>query len=132
MSTLEVLQHCPSQRKTLLSALGALDPTNSNCIMFNLDYFKTILSHNLAFKIHITMHGKSIHRTMIDEGASTCVMSLSCWRAISSPDINQSLTTLKSFDGHGFKPYGILNSFPMELGGRTISIDIEFVDAPLV
>ena len=61
---------------------------------------------------------------MIDEGALTCVMSLSCWRAIGSPDINKSLTTLKEFDGRGFKTYGILNSFPMELGGKTMSIDI--------
>ena len=128
MSTLEVLQHCPSQRKTLLSSLGAVDHTNSNCITFNLDYFKMRLSHNLAFQIHTTVHGKSIHRTVIDEGSSTCVMSLSFWRDIGSLDINQSLTTLKSFDGRGFKPYGILNSFPVELGGKTMSIDIEVVD----
>ena len=58
-------------------------------------------------------------------------MFLSCWRDIGSPDINESLTTLKAFDGHGFKPYGMLNSFPMELGGKTMSIDIKVVDAPL-
>ena len=46
-------------------------------------------------------------------------------------DINQSSTTLKTFNGHGFKPYGILNSFPVELGGKIVSIDIEVVDAPL-
>ena len=131
MSTLEVLQHCPSQRKSLLSALGAMDPANSNFIMFNLDYFKMRLSHNLAFQIHTTVHGKKICHTIIDEGASTCVMPLSCWRAITSPDINQSSATLKAFDCHGFKPYGILNSFPMELGGKTMSIDIKVVDAPL-
>ena len=56
---------------------------------------------------------------------------MSCWRAIGSPDINQCLTTLKAFDGCGFKPYLILNSFPMELGGKIVSIDIEVVDAPL-
>ena len=88
MSTLEVLQHYLSQRKTLLSALGVVDPAASNCIMFNLDYFKTRLSHNLAFQIHTTVKEKSIHRTIIYEGASTCVMSLSCWRAIVSPEIN--------------------------------------------
>ena len=114
-----------------MSALGSVDPTNSNCIMFDLDYFKTRLSHNLAFQIHTTVNGKNIHRTIIDEGASTCVMSLSCWRAIGSPDTNQSLITLRAFDGHGFKPYGILRYFPMELGGKTMSIDLEVVDSPL-
>jgi hypothetical protein len=39
MSTLEVLQHCPSQRRMLLTALGAVDPASSNQIMFNLDNY---------------------------------------------------------------------------------------------
>ena len=108
-----------------------MDPTSLNSIMFNLDNFKTRLSHNLAFEIHTTVRGKSIHRTLIDEGASTCVMSLSCWRAISSPEINQSSTTLKDFDGRNFKPHGILNSCALELEGKTISIDIEVIGATL-
>ena len=131
MLTLEVLQHYPSQRKTLLLDLGVMDPTNSNCIMFNLDYFKTRLSHNLIFQIHTTINGKIIHHTIIGEGSSTCVMYLSCWRAIGSPDINLSPTTLKAFDGRGFKPYEILNFFLVEIGGKTMSIDIKVVNAPL-
>ncbi len=131
MSTLEVLQHCPSQSKTLLSALGAVDPATSNCIIFNLEHFKMRLPHNLAFQIHTTVKGKSIHRTLIDEGASTCVMSFSCWRAIGSLEINQSPTTLKAFDGCNFKPYGILNGCAVEIKGKTMSINVEVIYAPL-
>jgi hypothetical protein len=36
MSALEVLQTCPSQRNTLLSALGALDPCGSKVIKFDV------------------------------------------------------------------------------------------------
>ena len=108
-----------------------MDPAHSNCIMFNLDYLKTRLSHNLSFQFHTIVHGKIIHRTIIDEGALTCVMSLSCWRAIGSPDINQSSTTVKAYDVCGFKPYGILNSFHVEVGGKRVSIDIKVVDALL-
>ena len=57
--------------------------------------------------------------------------SLSCWRAIGSPELNQSPTILKAFDGRNFKPYGILSSFAVELGGKTVSIDIEVIDEPL-
>ena len=131
MSTLEVLQNCPSQRRTLLSALGAVDPALSNCIMFSLEHYKERLPHNLALQVHTTVRGKKIHRTLVDEGASTCVMSLSCWRAIGSPELNQSPTILKDFDGRNFKPYGILSSFPVELGGKMVSIDIEVIDEPL-
>jgi len=35
MSTLEVLQNCPSQKKALLSAIGGLYPTDSNLVSFN-------------------------------------------------------------------------------------------------
>lgn len=79
MSTLEVLQHYPNQQKTLLSALGAMDPMSTHLILFNLEYFKLKLSHHLAFQIHTNVHGKSVHRTVIDEGASTYVLDLSCW-----------------------------------------------------
>jgi hypothetical protein len=37
MSSLEVLQHCPRQRRTLLATIGAFDPESSNNLMFNLD-----------------------------------------------------------------------------------------------
>ena len=37
MSTLEVLQNFPSQCKTLFSTIGALDPSTSNLISFNLE-----------------------------------------------------------------------------------------------
>jgi hypothetical protein len=39
MSVLEVLQHCPSQRRTLLAPIGVVDPEWANHIMFNLDNY---------------------------------------------------------------------------------------------
>jgi hypothetical protein len=41
MLALEVLQHCPSQRRTLLESIGAIDPKSSNNITFNLDNLKS-------------------------------------------------------------------------------------------
>ena len=58
-------------------------------------------------------------------------MYLSCWRAIGSPEINRSPTTLKDFDGHIFQPYGLLPSLQVEMGVKPISIHVEVVDAPL-
>ena len=87
-----------------------MDPENSNIIDFKLDDFKTRLSHQLAFQLTTKIVGKSICCTVLDEGASTLVMSISCWRAIGSPEINHSPTILKAFDGFGFQPYGLLPS----------------------
>jgi hypothetical protein len=58
-------------------------------------------------------------------------MSLTHWKAIGSPTLSQSLTMLTAFDGHSFSPHGILPTFPVHLGGKTVEVDVEVVDAPL-
>jgi hypothetical protein len=87
MSTLKVLQYCTSQLRTLFSAIGAMDPKDSNLIMFHLDYFKETVSSHLAFQIQVLVGGKNIHHTVLDEGASTCVISLHSWRSLGSPTL---------------------------------------------
>ena len=99
MSTLEVLQSCPTQRKNLLTALGALDLDNSNLIHFNVENYKSRLPHKFSFQIIMKLVEKKVFRTVLDEGASTLVLSLSCWKDIGSPDLVTSPTTLKAFDG---------------------------------
>jgi hypothetical protein len=131
MSALEVLQHFPSRRRTLLSIIGAMDPKESNPITFNLDYSMERLSHHLAFQIQIFVGGKNIHHNVLDEGTSTYVMSFSCWRALGSPKLGRSSTTLKVFDGCGFQPHRLLQSIIVTLKGKIVSVDIEVVDAPL-
>ena len=60
-----------------------------------------------------------------------CIMSIQCWRSLGSPSLNQSPTILKAFDGRGFRPFGILQDLPIEVEGKTVSLDVEVVDAPL-
>jgi hypothetical protein len=128
MSALEILQHYPSQRRTLLAAIGVVDPESSNHIIFNLDNYTYRLSHQLAFHVDVVVHNQQIHRTILDEGASTCVMSLSCWKSLKSPALNKYPMMLCAFYGRGFHPHGILQSLPVQLGNKTITVD---VDAPL-
>ena len=40
-------------------------------------------------------------------------------------------TILKAFDGHLFSPHGILAAFRIELGGKTVTIEVEVVNASL-
>ena len=68
---------------------------------------------------------------MVDEGASTCVMSLSCCKGLGSPNIVPSQPMLKSFDGHVFKSHGIVPTFPMTLGGKTMNVEVEVIDMPI-
>ena len=99
MSTLEVLQSCPTQHKNLLTALGALDLDNSNLIHFNVENYKSRLPHKIAFQIIMKVVRKKVFRTVLDKGASTSVLSLSFWKALDSPELVTSPTTLKDFNG---------------------------------
>ena len=108
-----------------------MDPENSNIFAFKLDDFKLRVAYHLAFWLSTKFIGNTIHHTVLDEGDSTLVMSLCCWTAIGSLEINRSPTTLKCFDGRGFQPYGLLPLLQVELGGKLVSIHIEVIDAPL-
>jgi hypothetical protein len=131
MSALEVLQSCPTQRKALLKDIGGIEPTDMNLIVFDLDDHIPRLPPHLAFQIQVVVSDKNICRTVIDEGASTCVMSFAYWKAIGSPPLNESQNTLKAFNGSGFKPYGVLPSLPITLEGKTVQVEVEVFDAPL-
>ncbi len=76
MSMLEVLQNCPFQKHALLSAIGGIDPTNSNLIVFNHAGYMPQLPTQLAFLIQVNALNHLIHQTIVDEGASTCIMSM--------------------------------------------------------
>jgi hypothetical protein len=131
MSALEVLQSCPVQRRALLKVIGGIDPTDSNLIVFNLDDHIPRLPPQLAFQIQVMVTDKSICQTVVDEGAFTCVMSFSCWKAIGSPPLTESQNTLRAFNGFGFKPYGVLPSLLVTLEGKTVQIEVEVFDTPL-
>jgi hypothetical protein len=131
MSALEVLQSCPAQRRALLKAIGGIDPTDENLIVFDLAEHIPRLPAQLAFQIQVVFANKSICQTVIDEGASTCVMSFSCWKAIGSPLLTESQNTLRAFNGSGFKPYGVLLSLPVTLEGKTVQVEVEVFNTPL-
>jgi len=135
MFALEVLQSCPSQRKPLLTALGSIETCNLGTIMLDTTDLKPHLPYHVVFQIVVDHPTKTftcnIFRMVVDEGASTCVMSLACWKAIGQPALSPSPTLLTAFDGHSFRPHGIVPSFPVQLGGKTVCVEVEVVDAPL-
>jgi hypothetical protein len=45
--------------------------------------------------------------------------------------LNESQNTLKAFNGSGFKPYGVLPSFPITLEGKMVQVEVEVFDTPL-
>jgi hypothetical protein len=111
MLTLEVLQTFPTQWNAFLSVLGALDLSGSNFVKFDVVDVKPHFPYHVAFKIHVEGMNITIKRIVINEGASTYVMPLSCLKAIGSLSLSQLMTMLTAFDGNYFRPHGILPPF---------------------
>jgi hypothetical protein len=131
MSVLEVLRTCPTQRKSLLSTLGVFDPADNRLITFDLDSCEPRLPTLVAIQIPVKIWNITVHRCIIDEGASTCIMSKTVWQKLGSPELIPSAITLRAYDGRPSSPEGLIQNVPMELRGKTILIDIEVIDAPL-
>ena len=89
------------------------------------------MPYYVSFLIHVECLNMTVKRTMIDEGTAASVMYLACWKGLGSPELSKSTTMLTSFHGILFQPHGILPSLKVHLGGKTVMIEVEVVDAPL-
>jgi hypothetical protein len=113
MSALEVLQKFPSQRNALLSSLIALEPIGLKIIKLDVTDVNPYLPYHVAFQIHMEYSKYTIKQEVVDEGDAICMISLVCWKEIGSPTLSKSSTMLTTFNGHSFRPHGILPTFPV-------------------
>lgn len=115
----------------MLSAISGIDLVDSDLITFDLDSHIPRLPRQISFLIEVIINSKTIHGIVINEGASTCIMFLACWKAIDSLTLSQSPTTFEAFYGRESHPYGILQRFPITLEGKTVEVEVKVVDANL-
>jgi hypothetical protein len=87
--------------------------------------------YHMAFQIHVEYTEFTIKGNAIDEGVATCVISLTYWKSIDSPTLSQFMTMLTIFDGHSFRAHKSIPTFPVQLGGKTMEVDVKVVDASL-
>jgi hypothetical protein len=90
----------------LLTALGSTETCNPGTIMLDTTDLNPHLPYHVEFQIVVAHPTKTftwnIFHTVVDEGASTCVMSLACWKAIGQPTLSPSPTLLTAFDSRSF------------------------------
>ena len=89
------------------------------------------LPYYVFLLIHVECLNNTIKCTIIHEGVATSMMFFSCWEGLGSPKLSQSSTMLTTFDGRSFRPHGILPSLEVQLGWKTVAIEVEVVDVPL-
>jgi len=112
--------------------VGAIDPVDDQFIIFNARQSNyPPLPPSVAFQIPVKIRNANVARCIIDEGASTCVMSASVWKQLGSPELAPSTITLRAWDGHASQPIGLFRNCPITLSGKTVCVDIEVIDAPL-
>jgi len=112
--------------------LGAVDPSNDCIIVFPVDTSKhPPLPSSIYFQIPIRVRNATISRWIIDEGTSTCVMSVVLWKQLKSPELFPSTITLCAWDRHSSQPFDMYCNCPVTLAGKTVHIDIEVIDALL-
>jgi len=128
MSIVKVLQNFRAQRKALLSSIGGIDPQDYILAIFNMEKCKPCLSHELIFQVQVVSKSRPIHHTFIDKGALTCIIPTTCWLALGYPTLYALSNSLKAFDGHTFLLKGYLASYPINLSGKRINVDIEVID----
>ena len=77
------------------------------------------------------MLSSTIHRTVIDEGAFISILSSTAWQGIGSPNLVLASSQLLAFNKNTSEPLGVLPQMPIALGGKTVFIDVMFVQGPL-
>jgi hypothetical protein len=68
MSSLEVLQSCPSQRKAMLATLGSVETCNLGMIMLDTTDLKPRLPYHMAFQIVVAYTTKIFTRNIFFHG----------------------------------------------------------------
>lgn len=131
MSTLEVLQACLTQRKALLSSLRAIKPFYSCLMVFDFDRATLWLPSAVAFQIPISVQDINIHHCIVDDGASTCIMSKSVWKKLGSPKLKPYDIIHRAYNEIPSTPVGLYPSKPVKFAGKIVLIYIKVLDAQL-
>ena len=114
-----------------MSTLGVGDDISPSMIKFETHGIQPRFPYYVSLLIHVECLNYTIKRTVIDEGVAASMMSSACWKGIGSPTLSKYVNILTTFDGISFRLHGILPSLEVQLGGKTLAIEIKVVDVPL-
>ena len=117
--------------KALLSALGTIEPSNLCLMDFDLDKATPRLPLLVTFQTPVLVQNITIHHCIIDEGASTCIMSKNVWYKLQSPKLNPSDIILIAYDGRPSAPVGLYQNVLVFLASKMVLINLEVLDAQL-
>ena len=85
----------------------------------------------MPFEITVQAFGLVVPNTIIEEGTSVSILSLTTWQDFGSPPLAPVMQNLLAFNRRTSQPLGILPKLPVTLGGKTVHMDVMVVLGPL-
>ena len=62
----------------MLQAIRVVESVDANLLSFDPENSEPRLPNSIVLQISVGFLGKQVHRTVLDEGTTTCIMSYSC------------------------------------------------------
>ena len=101
--------------------MGAVDLADDQLVVFDVHQSEhPPLLASVAFQIPVKIWNTNVSRCIIDEGASTCVMSTSVWKQLGSFELDPSTITLRAWNNHASQPIGLFRNCPITVADKNI------------
>jgi hypothetical protein len=95
------------------------------------DLVEPCLPSSTPFQIRVEVNSNKIYGCIVDEGASTSILSSSSWKDLGSLELVSASHDLLASDRHPSEYLGVLPQFLISLGGKTILVNVIVVQGPL-
>jgi hypothetical protein len=83
------------------------------------------------FQIRVEVNSKNIYRCIVDEGASSSILSSSILKFLGSPELVSASHEMLAFDRCPSEYLGVLPQLPISLSGKDVFVDVIVVQGSL-
>jgi hypothetical protein len=102
--------------------------------MVSFDWNDLVEPHipsSAPFQIRVEVNSKNVYRCIMDEGASTSILSSLVWKVLGSPELVSASHELLAFDRCPSEYLGVLPQLPISLGKKNVLVDVIVVQGSL-
>jgi hypothetical protein len=121
----------PSERWGIPLSLSMFPPSLGMVSFDWNDLLEPVLPSSTPFQIMVKVNSTRIFHCIVDEGASTSILSSLTWQDLGSPNLVLATGELLDFNIISTEVLGILPQFPITLGRNIVLVDLLVVPGPL-
>jgi hypothetical protein len=115
-----------------ISLVPSTPPPSPKMVSFDWnDLVEPCLPSSATFQIRVEVNSTNIYHCIVDEGASSSILSSSVWKVLGSPKLVSALHEMLDFDRRPSEYLEVLSQFPISLGGNIVHVDVIVVQGTL-